>query len=190
MPGEEELVEDLQEMIQYYEQYISFKTRGLQETVEYHSDMVTSDLIYERFEQDLTDLDLIDHISSYIQSKGFYYNKTDIINLFLSLKKQNHSSFYQGFQEQGKTKVVQWFAESLGATEENGQFTLIPVRPDWSDSSDLLGYVDIQGEFQERPLIKVLEEAEKHPERPYFVVLDEMNLARVEYYFSDFFKCN
>lgn len=185
MPGEEELVEDLREMIQYYEQYISFKTRGLQETVEYHSDMVTSDLIYERFEQDLTDLDLIDHISSYIQSKGFYYNKTDIINLFLSLKTKPFI-ILSGISGTGKTKVVQWFAESLGATEENGQFTLIPVRPDWSDSSDLLGYVDIQGEFQERPLIKVLEESEKHPERPYFVVLDEMNLARVEYYFSDF----
>ena len=81
---------------------------------------------------------------------------------------------------------MQWFAESLGATEENGQFTLIPVRPDWSDSSDLLGYVNLQGEFQERPLIKVLENADANPNRPYFVVLDEMNLARVEYYFSDF----
>ena len=58
---------------------------------------------------------------------------------------------------------MQWFAESLGATEENGQFTLIPVRPDWSDSSDLLGYVNLQGEFQERPLIKVLENADANP---------------------------
>lgn len=60
------------------------------------------------------------------------------------------------------------------------------MRPDWSDSSDLLGYVNIQGEFQERPLIQVLEKAAGNPDKPYFVVLDEMNLARVEYYFSDF----
>jgi 5-methylcytosine-specific restriction enzyme B len=59
------------------------------------------------------------------------------------------------------------------------------VRPDWNDGSDLLGYVDIKGEFKPGPLTKVVLEAEQHEEDPYFVLLDEMNLARVEHYFSD-----
>src|SRR5699024_11455565 len=58
-------------------------------------------------------------------------------------------------------------------------------RPDWSDSSDLLGYVDIKGDFKEGPLTKVIKSADQNPGVPYFVLLDEMNLARVEYYFSD-----
>ncbi len=152
---------------------------------DYEQHAVEVDGISERVDAHLTDKEIINHISSYIQSKGFYYNKQDIINLFLSLKTKPFV-ILSGISGTGKTKIVQWFAESLGATEKNGQFVLIPVRPDWSDSSDLLGYVDIQGKFQERPLIKVLEEAEDHPDKPYFVVLDEMNLARVEYYFSDF----
>ncbi|GLV65019.1 hypothetical protein Bmyc01_36880 [Bacillus mycoides] len=174
MPSEKELVEDLEEMLRYYEGFIAYKEKGTK-----------YEMIYERKEVYLDQQSIIDHVSSYIQSKGFFYEKKDLINFFLSLKTKPFV-ILSGISGTGKTKIVQWFAESLGATEENGQFTLIPVRPDWSDSSDLLGYVNLQGEFQERPLIKVLEAADANPNRPYFVVLDEMNLARVEYYFSDF----
>ncbi|HDR4437092.1 restriction endonuclease [Bacillus thuringiensis serovar brasilensis] len=174
MPSEKELVEDLEEMLRYYEGFIAYKEEGTKYEV-----------IYGRKEVYLDQQSIIDHVSSYIQSKGFYYEEKDLINFFLSLKTKPFV-ILSGISGTGKTKIVQWFAESLGATEENGQFTLIPVRPDWSDSSDLLGYVNLQGEFQERPLIKVLENADANPNRPYFVVLDEMNLARVEYYFSDF----
>ncbi|MEI5876194.1 MrcB family domain-containing protein [Bacillus paranthracis] len=174
MPSEKELVEDLEEMLRYYEGFIAYKEEGTK-----------YEMIYERKEVYLDQQSIIDHVSSYIQGKGFFYEKKDLINFFLSLKTKPFV-ILSGISGTGKTKIVQWFAESLGATEENGQFTLIPVRPDWSDSSDLLGYVNLQGEFQERPLIKVLEAADANPNRPYFVVLDEMNLARVEYYFSDF----
>ncbi|CAI8734137.1 MULTISPECIES: MrcB family domain-containing protein [Bacillus] len=175
MPSEAELVEDLKEMLSYYEGYISFREKGNNRA-----------MIYEQQkEMDLNGKEIVDHVSSYMKSKGFYYDKQDIINFFLSLKTKPFV-ILSGISGTGKTKIVQWFAESLGATEENGQFTLIPVRPDWSDSSDLLGYVNIKGEFQERPLIQVLEKAAENPDKPYFVVLDEMNLARVEYYFSDF----
>ncbi len=174
MPSEKELVEDLEEMLRYYEGFIAYKEEGTK-----------YEMIYERKEVYLDQQSIIDHVSSYIQSKGFFYEKKDLVNFFLSLKTKPFV-ILSGISGTGKTKIVQWFAESLGATDENGQFTLIPVRPDWSDSSDLLGYVNLQGEFQERPLIKVLENADANPNRPYFVVLDEMNLARVEYYFSDF----
>ncbi|PFM63676.1 restriction endonuclease [Bacillus cereus] len=174
MPSEKELVADLEEMLHYYEGFIAYKEEGTK-----------YEMIYERKEVYLDQQSIIDHVSSYIQGKGFYYEKKDLINFFLSLKTKPFV-ILSGISGTGKTKIVQWFAESLGATEENGQFTLIPVRPDWSDSSDFLGYVNLQGEFQERPLIKVLEDADQNPNRPYFVVLDEMNLARVEYYFSDF----
>lgn len=174
MPDEVELVEDLKEMLHYYEGFINYKEKGIK-----------YEMIYERKEVYLDQQSIIDHVSSYIQSKGFFYERKDLINFFLSLKTKPFV-ILSGISGTGKTKIVQWFAESLGATEENGQFTLIPVRPDWSDSSDLLGYVNLQGDFQERPLIRVLEAAGANPNRPYFVVLDEMNLARVEYYFSDF----
>ncbi|TQR18713.1 hypothetical protein FG384_15470 [Psychrobacillus vulpis] len=132
----------------------------------------------------LGDVDLIDHIYSFITSKGFNYSLSNIKNLYLSLRSKPFV-IISGISGTGKTKIAQLFAESIEATEDNGQFKLIPVRPDWSDSSELLGYVDLKGEFQRGPLTEMVEHAMDHPNLPHFVLLDEMNLARVEYYFSD-----
>lgn len=128
--------------------------------------------------------ELIDHIHNYITSKGFYYTKEEITNFYLSLRSKPFV-ILSGISGTGKTKMVQWFAESVGATDKNERFTLIPIRPDWNDGSDLLGYVDIKGDFKAGPLTKVINNATENPEEPYFVLLDEMNLARVEHYFSD-----
>lgn len=132
----------------------------------------------------LTIKEIISHIDQYIASKGFFYDKKEIQNLYLSLRTKPFV-ILSGISGTGKTMMVKWFAESVGATEKNGQFTLIPVRPDWSDGSDLLGYVDIAGNFKQGPLTGTIVNAINNPDRPYFVLLDEMNLARVEYYFSD-----
>ncbi len=129
-------------------------------------------------------INLIPHIQKYIISKGFNYSEENIKNLYLSLRSKPFV-IISGISGTGKTKIVQLFAESIGATEDNGQFSLIPVRPDWSDGSELLGYTDIKGDFIEGQLAKVVREASDNLDRPYFVLLDEMNLARVEYYFSD-----
>ncbi len=176
MPDEKELVQDLQDMIGYYEKYIELKSQ--------YPDTSPAFEVNEEQETILPMQDVVNHIYSYITSKGFYYEKEEVTNLFLALKTKPFV-IISGISGTGKTKIVQWLAESVGATERNGQFTLIPVRPDWSDGSDLLGYVDISGVFKEGPLTRIVESAISNPNRPYFALLDEMNLARVEHYFSD-----
>jgi hypothetical protein len=128
--------------------------------------------------------EIINHIDQYIASKGFYYEIEEIKNMYIALRTKPFV-IVSGISGTGKTMMIKWLAESVGATAENEQFSLIPVRPDWNDGSDLLGYVDIAGEFKEGPLTKTIKNALDNPNRPYFVLLDEMNLARVEYYFSD-----
>ncbi|WP_225983592.1 MULTISPECIES: McrB family protein [Bacillaceae] len=137
-----------------------------------------------KFTEISNDKTVIKHIYNYICNKGFYYLIDDVANLLLSIKAKPFVIF-SGISGTGKTKMIQWFAESLGANEINGQLAIIPVRPDWNDGSDLLGYVDIKGEFKEGPLTKVIRQATDNSNDPYFVLLDEMNLARVEHYFSD-----
>lgn len=142
---------------------------------------------YEGYSEGLIHIDikeLTSHIYTYITSKGFYYEEDEVRNLILSMKSKPFV-IISGVSGTGKTMIVRWLAESVGATSQNYQFTLIPVRPDWSDSSDLLGYTDIKGNFQEGPFTKVIKTALNNPNKPYFVLLDEMNLARVEHYFSD-----
>jgi 5-methylcytosine-specific restriction enzyme B len=125
-------------------------------------------------------------VKAYIQQQGFTYPEKLIENFYLSLKTKPFV-ILAGISGTGKTKLIQKFAEALGATEANGQFTLIPVRPDWNDPSDLIGYKDLGGTFRRGKLTYVLEVASalENQQKPYFICLDEMNLARVEHYFSD-----
>ncbi len=122
----------------------------------------------------------INHINEYISQKGFSYPFGLVENFYLSLKTKPFA-LLAGISGTGKTKLTRIFAEAI-----NCKYKLISVRPDWSDSSDLLGYKNIQGKFQPGPMIDTIKEAEENPDDIYFVCLDEMNLARVEYYFSDF----
>ncbi len=125
-------------------------------------------------------------IQAHIRRQGFFFPEHLIENFYLSLKAKPFV-ILAGISGTGKTRLVKLFAEALGATRDNGQFSLIPVRPDWSDPTDLLGYKDLSGRFQPGPITKVLVDA-RQPEnrhKPYFICLDEMNLARVEHYFSD-----
>jgi hypothetical protein len=76
------------------------------------------------------------------------------------------------------------------ATEREADITryeLVPVRSDWTDPRGLIGYFNpLTTTYVRTDLIELLLRAADDPGTPYLVILDEMNLARVEYYFSDF----
>jgi len=124
--------------------------------------------------------DTVEYIQKYIAAKGFSYEDSLIKNFYLSLKSKPFV-ILAGTSGTGKTKLVKLFADSIGA-----EYKLVPVRPDWSDSSDLFGHLDLNGRFIEGALISFIKDASEHTDKPYILCLDEMNLARVEYYFSDF----
>ncbi|MGO5136807.1 McrB family protein [Clostridium butyricum] len=128
--------------------------------------------------------EVVDYIYNYITNKGDSYDKSLIKNLYTSLKTKPFV-ILSGISGTGKSKIVELFAKALGATTENKRFKLIPVKPDWSDSTDLLGFRNIEGKFTCGEITDIAYRAMMNPEVPYFVCLDEMNLARVEYYFSD-----
>ena len=87
-----------------------------------------------------------------------------------------------GLSGSGKTQIVKSFADVLG-----GVAKIIPVKPNWTSSDDLLGYYNpIQSSFLPTPFTEAIAEAIQNPHQIYLICLDEMNLARVEYYFADF----
>ena len=67
-------------------------------------------------------------------------------------------------------------------------FEMVQVKPNWHDSSELIGYVSqINGErFVVGPFLRFMVKAIHDPKHPYFLCLDEMNLAPVEQYFAEF----
>lgn len=126
----------------------------------------------------------IEYIHNYIKANGFIYDKELINNFYISLRTKPFV-ILSGISGTGKSKLVELFANAIGATANNGRFKLIPVKPDWSDATDLLGYRDIEGKFNPGIITEIAYKAMLNPDVPYFICLDEMNLARVEYYFSD-----
>ena len=75
------------------------------------------------------------------------------------------------------------------AKEKNapGNYCMIQVRPNWHDSTDLLGYYsEMSGKFRSTPFVNFVAKAYAYPDIPFFVCLDEMNLAPVEQYFAEY----
>ena len=122
----------------------------------------------------------VDQIKSFIAARGFSYDDGLIENFYLSLKSKPFV-ILAGTSGTGKTRLVRLFAEAIDAKYEQ-----VSVRPDWSDSTDLFGHVDLNGHFVTGKILDFLWEARENLDRPYILCLDEMNLARVEYYLSDF----
>ena len=129
---------------------------------------------------DISTKDALSEIKNYIFARGFDYPDGLIENFYLSLKSKPFV-ILAGTSGTGKTRLVKLFAEAIGAT-----FKLVSVRPDWSDGSDLFGHTDLNGNFIPGPVCSAFDTAISEPKRPVFLCLDEMNLARVEYYLSDF----
>lgn len=100
-----------------------------------------------------------------------------------------------GISGTGKSRIVRELARAcwdVGSEEYKAQkprnFEMVQVKPNWHDSSELLGYVSrINGErFIVGPLLKFMAQAMQEPDVPYFLCLDEMNLAPVEQYFAEY----
>ena len=131
-------------------------------------------------EMKMTIKEAINQIKSYIAAKGFTYDGGLIENFYLSLKSKPFV-ILAGTSGTGKTRLVKLFAEAIGA-----EYKMVSVRPDWSDGSDLFGHTDLNGNFIDGPICDAFDRAVTEPSRPILLCLDEMNLARVEYYLSDF----
>lgn len=100
-----------------------------------------------------------------------------------------------GISGTGKSRIVREMAKACWAADEEDygkncprNFCMVQVKPNWHDSSDLIGYVSrINGEkYVVGPFLRFVAKAIQDPKRPYFLCLDEMNLAPVEQYFAEY----
>ncbi len=109
-----------------------------------------------------------------------YYSEADI-RRFVAGMAVSHILILQGMSGTGKTSLAYAFGEFLDNTS-----TVIPVQPMWKERTDLIGYFnEFTKRFNETDLLKKMYEA-NYSKDIYVTVLDEMNIARVEYYFAEF----
>lgn len=121
-----------------------------------------------------------------IKKSGYVFSPEIITNFYLSLKTKPFV-ILAGISGTGKSLLPREFGKSIyGETDYQDYFTMIPVRPNWNDSTDLLGYFDpLSKKLKLHTLTRFIKKASHDIENPYFVCLDEMNLSHVEHYFSD-----
>ena len=133
---------------------------------------------------DETIIKLMDYHS---QRRNLYYSMSDFVNVHTSIK-CNNLVILSGLSGTGKSAMVDIYAKALNLDD---RLLVIPVRPSWNDDADLLGYVDLVHNVY-RPSdtgfvdFLVNSQKEENLGKMYIVCFDEMNLARVEHYFSQF----
>lgn len=115
--------------------------------------------------------------------------------LFLSALKTKPFLLLAGISGTGKSRKVQELAYMTcprdGRLDQDeakpGNYMLIEVKPNWHDSTELLGYYsNISGKYMLTDFIRFIHKAWLNPQVPFFVCLDEMNLAPVEQYFAEY----
>lgn len=148
---------------------------------------------------------------SFSRGKDVFYLPSNCINksiLYLTALRTKPFMLLAGISGTGKSRIVRKLAQAT-VTEElqraegyvgtdfandrwtlhsPANFELIQVKPNWHNSMDVIGYLSNipSPHYVFTPFIEFIVKAWQHPEVPFFLCLDEMNLAPVEEYFAEF----
>ncbi len=133
-------------------------------------------------------------LTYYVNGKDATLNK-DVVS-YLSAIRTKPFLLLAGISGTGKSRIVKEMAYASCPDEGDlredktspGNYCLVEVKPNWNDSTELLGYESVLdgGNYYLTKFVKFLIKAMQHENVPFFVCLDEMNLAAVEQYFAEF----
>lgn len=147
--------------------------------------------VFDRVDSEikLGEWDWLQHIRTSIKEAGFHFNRRLLYAFHTALKSQDISplTLLAGISGTGKSELPRLYADAGGI-----QFLPVAVQPNWDSPADLFGFYNYtEGAFHSTRLCRAMRQftQEDHAvamhDRMLMVLLDEMNLARVEYYFSD-----
>ena len=133
-------------------------------------------------QSDMLDMaDLVDRFINYAASQLHLYYSRDIIARFFAGMATTKLMILEGISGTGKTSLPY----AMGKFFQNDT-SIISVQPSWRDRAELLGYLnEFTKRFNETDFLKSVYQA-SYSDTINIIVLDEMNLARVEYYFAEF----
>ena len=146
-----------------------------------------------------SEIDLLEDTQNYIRGKKLYFPRRVIHAFHTSMKCNDISplTVLAGISGTGKSELPKCYAEGMGI-----HFTMLAVQPRWDSPQDLLGFYNyMENKYKPTELARAMvrfdmfnreqwgeipPECDDRSDRMLLVLLDEMNLARVEYYFSEF----
>ena len=123
---------------------------------------------------------------------------TEYICSYLTALRTKPFMLLAGISGTGKSRIVRKLAQATTTQKYDNDedrwkdnrpenFELIQVKPNWHNSMDVVGfYSNISEKYEFTPFVEFIVKAWQHQDTPYFLCLDEMNLAPVEEYFAEF----
>lgn len=127
--------------------------------------------------------ELCDKFRGYLANRPtnpLYYEERTI-RTFIAGFASSRLMILEGLSGTGKSSLPRAFQDFMGSKTIE-----VPVQSSWKDRNDLLGfYNDFKKQYKETEFLKALYRATHDPNNIYIIVLDEMNLSRIEYYFAD-----
>lgn len=134
----------------------------------------------------------LSEIKTSVEQLGGFFTDRLLERYHVALNHLEHKHFVilTGLSGTGKTSLVKFYSFAThGITNSEIKdpfFFICSVRPDWTDPTGLIGYYDIvSGKYIVTPFLEAILMATAHRETPVFVCIDEMNIARAEFYFAD-----
>lgn len=139
-----------------------------------------ADFVEPVFDDEITLVQLVDDYRRFACSQMHLYYTEEIIRRFVAGMASSKLLILEGISGTGKTSLPYSFSRFL-----DNPATMISVQPSYRDRTELLGYFnEFSKRFNETEFLRALYEA-GYREEPSIIVLDEMNLARIEYYFAE-----
>lgn len=135
---------------------------------------------YPEFDNDISLEDFAEGYRLFAASQMHLYYTPEIVRRFVAGMAASKLLILEGISGTGKTSLPYSFSRYL-----NNPATIVSVQPSFRDRSELLGYFnEFSKKFNETEFLRALYEA-NYRQEPTLIVLDEMNLARIEYYFAE-----
>ena len=132
------------------------------------------------YDNEITLEEFCDRFRNFACSRLKLYYDIKIIRLFIAAFASTRLIILQGISGTGKTSLPYAFGKFV-----NNDAVIASVQPSWRDRSELFGYFnEFTKRYNETELLRAMYEA-SYNENVYGVILDEMNIARVEYYFAE-----
>lgn len=143
-------------------------------------DQEYADYQYPVYDDEVTLEEFVNGYRLYAASQlGLYYTP-EIIRRFVAGMASSKLLILEGISGTGKTSLPYSFSRYL-----NNPATIVSIQPSYRDRTEILGYFnEFSKRFNETEFLRALYEANYRPD-PTLIVLDEMNLARIEYYFAE-----
>ena len=143
-------------------------------------DIEIENYVAPEFDNEITLPEIVDRFRNFACSQLHLYYEPKLIRLFIASFATTRLIILQGISGTGKTSLAYAWGKFL-----RNPAIIASVQPSWRDRTEIFGYFnEFTKRFNETEVLKKMYEA-TYKEEIYITVLDEMNIARVEYYFAE-----